>query len=106
METMIEERLESLDKLSLSGFVFKKWSPSCGVERVPVYTLNGMPSHSDSGIFALAFQNQFPLIPIEEEGRLYDPALRENFIERVFSVPQPWKRRWDSSLNREPLKSL
>lgn len=84
MNTMIKERLESLNKLALSGFVFKKGSPSCGVERVRVYTEQGMPGHSGSGIFAQAFQNQFPLIPVEEEGRIYDAALRENFIERVF----------------------
>jgi uncharacterized protein YbgA (DUF1722 family) len=81
---MIEGRLDSLNKLDLSGFVFKKGSPSCGVQRVRMYTEQGIPSHSGSGIFALAFQNQFPLIPVEEEGRLSDPALRENFIERVF----------------------
>ena len=85
MDTMIEERLKSLSKLDLSGFIFKKGSPSCGVERVRVYTEQGMPSHSGSGIFAKAFREQFPLIPVEDEGRLCDPSLRENFIERVFS---------------------
>jgi uncharacterized protein YbbK (DUF523 family) len=85
METMIEARLDSLNKLNLSGFVFKKGSPSCRIERVRVYTEQGMPSHSRSGIFAHAFIEQFPLIPVEEEGRLCDPTLRENFIERVFS---------------------
>ena len=84
MNTMIVERLESLNKLGLSGFVFKKGSPSCGVERVRMYTERGMPSHTGPGIFAQAFRNQFPLIPVEEEESLYDPALRENFIERVF----------------------
>jgi uncharacterized protein YbgA (DUF1722 family)/uncharacterized protein YbbK (DUF523 family) len=84
MEAMIEERLDSLGKLNLSGFVFKKGSPSCGLERVRVYTVQGMPSHSGSGIFAHAFRDTFPLIPVEEEGRLSDPSLRENFIERVF----------------------
>lgn len=84
MEAMIEERLDSLNKLNLSGFVFKRGSPSCGVERVRVYTAQGMPSHSGAGIFAKAFTEQFPLIPIEEEGRLCDASLRENFIERVF----------------------
>ena len=84
METMIEERLDSLDKLDLSGFIFKRGSPSCGIERVRVYTIQGMPSHSGSGLFARAFRDQFPLIPVEEEGRLCDLALRENFIERVF----------------------
>jgi uncharacterized protein YbgA (DUF1722 family)/uncharacterized protein YbbK (DUF523 family) len=84
MESMIEERLDSLRKLDLSGFVFKRGSPSCGLERVRVYTAQGMPSHSGVGIFAKAFIEQFPLIPVEEEGRLCDPSLRENFIERVF----------------------
>ncbi|MBK9306779.1 MAG: DUF523 and DUF1722 domain-containing protein [Nitrospira sp.] len=84
METMVEGRLDSLNKLDLSGFVFKRGSPSCGLERVRVYTTQGMPSHSGTGIFAKAFQDEFPLIPVEEEGRLCDPSLRENFIERVF----------------------
>ena len=84
LEAMIDERLDSLRTQDLSGFVFKRGSPSCGVERVRVYTAHGMPSHSTTGIFAKAFMEQFPLIPVEEEGRLSDPALRENFIERVF----------------------
>jgi len=84
METMVEERLDSLKEVDLSGFVFKRGSPSCGVERVRVYTFQGMPSHSGAGIFAKAFREEFPLIPVEEEGRLCDPSLRENFIERVF----------------------
>jgi uncharacterized protein YbgA (DUF1722 family) len=84
MKAIIPARLDSLERLDLSGFVFKKGSPSCGVERVRVYTVQGMPSHSRSGIFAGAFMETFPLIPVEEEGRLCDPALRENFIERVF----------------------
>jgi uncharacterized protein YbgA (DUF1722 family)/uncharacterized protein YbbK (DUF523 family) len=84
MESMLDERLDSLRTLDLSGFVFKRGSPSCGVERVRVYTAQGMPSHSGVGIFAKAFRDEFPLVPIEEEGRLSDPSLRENFIERVF----------------------
>jgi uncharacterized protein YbgA (DUF1722 family)/uncharacterized protein YbbK (DUF523 family) len=84
MESMLDERLDSLRTLDLSGFVFKRGSPSCGVERVRVYTAQGMPSHSGVGIFAKAFRDEFSLVPIEEEGRLCDPVLRENFIERVF----------------------
>lgn len=82
IETMIEGRLGSLH--DLSGFVFKKGSPSCGLERVPMYTEQGTPNHSCSGIFAQAFRDRFPLIPIEDEERLYHSTLRENFIERVF----------------------
>jgi len=84
MVTMIAARLDSLQNQDLSGFVFKRGSPSCGVERVRVYTVQGMPSQSGAGIFAKAFTKQFPLIPVEEEGRLCDPSLRENFIERIF----------------------
>lgn len=84
LETMTENRLDLLKELDLSGYVFKRGSPSCGVERVRVYTEHGMPSHNGVGIFARAFVERFPLIPIEEEGRLCDAPLRENFIERVF----------------------
>lgn len=84
LEKMTRHRLEELGDLALSGFVFKRGSPSCGVERVRVYTEHGMPSHNGVGIFARAFVEQFPLIPVEEEGRLCDAPLRENFIERVF----------------------
>lgn len=84
LNTMTTNRIAELKELDLSGFVFKRGSPSCGVERVRVYTEHGMPSHNGVGIFARAFVEQFPLIPVEEEGRLCDAPLRENFIERVF----------------------
>lgn len=84
LDTMATNRIAELKELDLSGFVFKRGSPSCGVERVRVYTEHGMPSHNGVGIFARAFVEQFPLIPVEEEGRLCDAPLRENFIERVF----------------------
>ena len=84
LERMTEHRLRSLEDLDLSGYVFKKDSPSCGVERVRIYNQHGMPSRNGVGIFARAFVERFPLIPVEEEGRLCDPLLRENFIERVF----------------------
>lgn len=85
LERMASDRLQDLKKLDLSGFVFKKDSPSCGIERVRIYNRHGMPSRQGAGIFARTFMKQFPLVPVEEEGRLCDPALRENFIERVFS---------------------
>lgn len=84
LEAMFEGRLDSLRRLNLSGFVFKRGSPSCGIERVRVYSTQGMPTHSGAGIFAKSFRDEFPLVPVEEEGRLCDPSLRENFIERVF----------------------
>lgn len=84
LEKMATGRLAELGNLDLSGYVFKRGSPSCGVERVRVYTEQAMPSHNGVGIFARAFIEHFPLIPVEEEGRLCDAPLRENFIERVF----------------------
>ena len=68
----------------LSGFVFKKDSPSCGMARVKVYNDKGMPQRDGVGIFARAVQQANPLLPVEEEGRLNDPVLRENFVSRVF----------------------
>ncbi|MCE9537404.1 MAG: DUF523 and DUF1722 domain-containing protein [Nitrospirae bacterium] len=89
VEKMTENRIKDLEELDLSGYVFKKGSPSCGIERVRVYNEQGMPSRNGVGLFARAFIEQFPLIPVEEEGRLCDEPLRENFIERVFCY-----RRW------------
>lgn len=84
LHRMSADRLDSLKSSDLSGYVFKKDSPSCGVERVRIYNQHGMPSRNGVGLFARAFIEHFPLIPVEEEGRLCDPLLRENFIERVF----------------------
>ena len=72
----------------LCGYILKKSSPSCGMERVKIYKDNS-PESVGSGIFAKYIQEHFPLLPIEEEGRLYDPYLRENFIQRVY-VMQRW----------------
>ncbi|HWI40756.1 MAG TPA: DUF523 and DUF1722 domain-containing protein, partial [Verrucomicrobiae bacterium] len=76
--------VRELEKEDLCGFIFKKNSPSSGLFRVKVYQ-RGMPTRSGSGLFAAAVAAHFPLLPLEEEGRLQDPALRENFIERVFA---------------------
>lgn len=94
LKTMTEKRTEELRALDLSGYVFKKDSPSCGVERVRLYNEHGMPSRHGVGIFARAFIERFPLIPVEEEGRLCDSPLRENFIERVFCY-----RRYQDLIN-------
>lgn len=85
-------RVSELEKEGLSGFVFKRGSPSSGMERVKVYTESGSFSKTGSGIFARIFMERFPLLPVEEEGRLHDPELRENFIERIF-VHQRWRDR-------------
>ena len=76
----------------LGGFIFMQKSPSCGMERVKLYLENGQPASStSSGLFARALMRANPLLPIEEEGRLHDPVLRENFITRVM-VSAAWKQ--------------
>jgi len=65
--------------------VLKKDSPSCGMERVKVYGESGMAEKNGRGLFAEALMARFPRLPVEEEGRLSDPRLRDNFVERVFA---------------------
>jgi len=69
----------------LCGYVLKKNSPSCGMQRVKTYSEGGMPNGRASGAYAAGLMARAPLLPVEEEGRLGDPTLRENFIERVFA---------------------
>jgi len=85
MKKYAENRLYELENLNLHGYILKKDSPSCGMQRVRVYGAEGIPVRSGSGIFANALLKKFPLLPVEEEGRLNDFPLRENFIERVFA---------------------
>jgi len=75
----------------LSGYILKKNSPSCGMERVKLYNLNGMPAGTAPGVYAGRLQALHPELPFEEEGRLMDPVLRENFVERVF-VYHRWQQ--------------
>ncbi len=85
MRRWADRRLEALGKQDLSGFIFKKDSPSCGLERVRVHGGGGGVDKTGTGLFAAAVLEKWPLLPVEEEGRLNDPRLRENFIERVFA---------------------
>jgi uncharacterized protein YbgA (DUF1722 family) len=85
MRSYAERRLNELAQEDLCGYVLKKGSPSCGMERVRVFDSHGVPAKSGRGLFAEALLQRFPNLPVEEEGRLYDPRLRENFIERVFA---------------------
>jgi uncharacterized protein YbgA (DUF1722 family)/uncharacterized protein YbbK (DUF523 family) len=78
------KKLAELEKEGLCGFVFKSRSPSSGMQRVKVYSSSGVPENKGVGIFARAFMEKFPLVPCEDEGRLQDADIRENFIERVF----------------------
>jgi uncharacterized protein YbgA (DUF1722 family) len=84
MQRWIKSTLQQLAEAQLSGFIFKSKSPSSGLYRVKVFTsANSMPQKKGTGMFAAAFIKAFPDIPVEEEGRLCDPALRECFIDKV-----------------------
>lgn len=91
MQQWAAQRVEELASENLSAFVFKSKSPSSGMERIKVYPAsgNGMPVKKGVGLFARAFMDRFPTLPVEDEGRLHDANLRENFIERVFVM-----KRW------------
>jgi uncharacterized protein YbgA (DUF1722 family)/uncharacterized protein YbbK (DUF523 family) len=79
------KRIVKTDITELCGFIFKKNSPSCGMERVKVHSDKGVPIKQGVGLFAGALMEKYPLLPVEEEGRLNDHRLRENFIIRVFA---------------------
>jgi uncharacterized protein YbgA (DUF1722 family) len=99
MERFSVQRVAALRRLDLDGYVLKQGSPSCGMERVKIYSDGGMPSKSGVGLFAAALLAAFPELPVEEEGRLNDPMLRENFIERVFAyerLKEVFSGRWTS----------
>ncbi len=95
MLTWARKKVVELEKENLCGFIFKNRSPSSGMERVKVYDGNNVPRAVGVGIFARAFKDHFPLLPTEEEGRLHDPLLRENFIEQLF-VYQRWREVADA----------
>jgi uncharacterized protein YbgA (DUF1722 family)/uncharacterized protein YbbK (DUF523 family) len=90
------KRVQELGKEDLCGYIFKSGSPSSGMERVKVYDRNGVPAKVGVGVFARIFMGHFPLLPVEEEGRLQDPKLRENFIERVFAL-----KRWRETIAKK-----
>lgn len=89
MKAWAGRRLDLLAREGLCGFVFKSRSPSSGMGGVKVYAAAGRPAATAAGIFARAFMDRFPLVPVEDDGRLHDAGLRENFIERVFAF-----KRW------------
>jgi uncharacterized protein YbgA (DUF1722 family)/uncharacterized protein YbbK (DUF523 family) len=95
MQRWAQERLNRLAEDGLCGFIFKNRSPSSGMQSIKVYGPSGMPVYKGVGIFARAFMDRFPLLPVEDDGRLHDPTLRENFIERIFVF-----RRWQELLEK------
>jgi len=95
--TWAHRRVQELAAQDLCGFIFKSKSPSSGMARVNVYNDQGVPGPRGVGIFARIFMERFPGLPVADEGRLYDPALRENFIERLFVL-----KRWRELLAQNP----
>lgn len=92
-------KLDRLAEEHLSGFIFKSRSPSSGIQGVKIYNEKGIPSRKGVGLFARSFMERFPLLPVEDEGRLHDPRLRENFIERVFVY-----HRWNTFLQDNAMR--
>jgi len=91
------KRLEELAQLDLDGCILKKGSPSCGMERVPVYREGKTARSTGTGIYAGLLLGRFSLLPVEEEGRLRDVSNRENFVERVFA-----HHRWQGFVKAKP----
>jgi uncharacterized protein YbgA (DUF1722 family)/uncharacterized protein YbbK (DUF523 family) len=97
MQSYARRRVGRLASENLSGYILKKDSPSCGLERVRVHQEPSGVTRSGRGLFAFALVERFGNLPIEEEGRLCDPRLRENWIERVFAyrrLQALWAKRW------------
>jgi len=101
MREFSERKVKTLPPMD--GFIFKKDSPSCGVFKVPVKNnKSGMRKRNGVGIFAQTFKDSYPQVPTEDEGRLNDKAIRENFLERVYAHYR-W-RQIDETKN--PLQSF
>ena len=96
MVAWAQKRVKELEKENLCGFIFKSDSPSSGMIRVKVYNEKGMPHKVGVGIFARIFMEHFPLLPVEDDGRLNDPLIRENFILQIFTM-----KRWRDNLARK-----
>jgi len=81
----------------ISGYIFKRGSPSCGLRRVPIYDEAGRPVAQGVGAYARAIMDVHPLLPCEEEGRLDDPEIGADFITRVLAY-----KRWQDLVRQEP----
>lgn len=85
MESFADARTKALEAEDLAGYILKKDSPSCGMGRVKVFGRAGGPTKDGAGLFAAALMERFPLLPVEEEGRLNDPVLRRSFVVRLYA---------------------
>jgi len=102
MQTWIDRKLDILAEENLVAFIFKTKSPSSGMRKVKIYNDAGQTiSYAGIGIFARSFMERFPDIPVEDEGRLNDPVLREKFIETIFVL-----QRWRQAVKSRTVKDL
>ncbi len=97
MKSFCTSKIKELEQENLSAFIFKSKSPSSGLHRIKIYSPSGFSGNTSRGLFADAFVKTFPLVPVEDEGRLHDIALRENFIERIFCF-----HRWKLFMQQNP----
>ncbi len=97
MNSFCKRKIRELEQENLSAFIFKSKSPSSGLHRIKIYNSSGFSGNTGRGLFADAFVKAFPSVPVEEEGRLHDIPLRENFIERIFCF-----YRWKLFMQQEP----
>jgi uncharacterized protein YbgA (DUF1722 family) len=102
MDAYSRSKVAELQQLNLDGYVLKKGSPSCGMERVRIYGSGGAPARNGIGVYARALMELWPGLPVEEEGRLNDPGLRERFIEHVFCRHR-WRTMSRQGLSRRRL---
>lgn len=99
-----QQHVKTLEWVKLSGYIMKSRSPSCGMARVPVIQANGSVSRNGRGIFSSRLMDALPHLPVEEESRLHNPRLRENFISRVFACYR-WLQLISTGLTRDSLMS-
>ena len=105
MTRFARDRVEQLRRLGLAGYVLKAGSPSCGMARVPVHGARGRSARRGTGLVARALMERLPLLPVEEEGRLRDPALRRSFVARIFAYAR-WQRAMAAGMTRRRLRAF
>jgi uncharacterized protein YbgA (DUF1722 family)/uncharacterized protein YbbK (DUF523 family) len=93
-------KIPSLREENLSGFIFKSKSPSSGMQGVDIYNSKGQPEFKGTGLFAEEVMCHFPLMPVEDDTRLHNSVIRENFIERIFVY-----KRWRELIQNKPVRN-
>ena len=91
MKSWAARRVRELDSEGLSGLIFKSRSPSCGMKSVNLIQKNGQCVTPGVGIFARMFMENFPRVPVEDEGTLRDPGVRDDFIDAIFANREDFK---------------